>query len=222
MNLSENDLVVYDFIRNRVKSGKKVTIQNVAERLNVSRSTVYRLAIKLGYKNWSDFIDQMTRYFLPDEKDEPRTSSQLERSLDIMAAALERHLNRIILIESCGDAEVCEAYLMTRLTELGAVALPYSAETARTHANLQEPGMALIINETGVMLWECCRICAQEGYEVVAITAHDDSPVAKTANWSIAIKDNKSTIAAYEANYFAAGTIAFMERAIAKMIRKAI
>lgn len=217
--LTENDLITYDFIRDRIKAGKKVTIKLVSENLHISTSAVYRLAKRLGYASWSDFIVRMDHYFREKQpqNESGSAASELQASINLMAASLERHIDRPIIIASLGDADVCRDYLIFRLSELGFSAFPFSPELTEAHANPDMPGLALIINETGVALWSACHLCASLGYEVVSITAHQHSPVAKEANLSFAVKDNKSELLEYQPNYFAAGVIAFCERAIAQI-----
>ena len=122
----------------------------------------------------------------------------------------------MMFVVSYGDAEICEQHALMRLTALGYLALPFSPGAAHARNVSGDPGLALVFNESGIAMWDCCRPCAQEGFEVAAITANADSPVARSANVSITIKDRKSPLTAYEPNHFADGAIAFMSRAIAR------
>ena len=99
--------------------------------------------------------------------------------------------------------------------------MPYTPQIARACLEQSEDGnagLALIFNESGLACWQDALECVQCGFETVAVTADANTPVARASNLAIAIKSNKSALSAYEPNYFAAGSLALVERALERFI----
>jgi DNA-binding MurR/RpiR family transcriptional regulator len=215
MAATDQDHAIYRTARGLILRTGTATISQVADTVGASRSTVYRTAKRLGYSSWSDLVNQL-RHYLPNPGGAMDQDAVLDKSVNLVVSALARNRDKTILFCAMGDATICGDYVTFRLGELGFNALKYSYEAARTHSVGDESGVAVIFNESGVSLWTSCITCARYGFETIAITADPNSPVAKAAHLSIAIKDTKTKPSAYEPNYFAAEVIAFMERVLAR------
>ncbi len=209
------DREVYAAVRDALSAGERPTVSQVAENLGVSRSAVWRAAKRYGYAGWADMLDQLGRYL--DGGSAASSAARRSDGISLMVDALTRHRDDPVLVHGVGDAEICRQLLIYRLGELGFTAMPYSPAIARACADRGARGLALVFNESGVALWQDCVDCGRQGIEVLAVTASDSSPVARAANVSIAIRSNKSSPAAYEPNYFAAGCLALVERALVRI-----
>lgn len=211
-----NDRAVYQAVRDHLRAGERPTIGLIAEELGLSTSAVYRAAKRFGYASWSDMVGQLRQY-LKNTRRMVDTSEDNINGIDLLAQALMRHRGGCVLLQGVGDAEICRRLLVYRLGALEFNVMPYTPQIAR--ARLEQSGdgnsgLALIFNESGLACWQDALECVQCGFETVAITADAATPVARAANLAIAIKSTKSTPSAYEANYFAAGSLALVERAI--------
>ncbi|WP_312092927.1 MurR/RpiR family transcriptional regulator [Niallia sp.] len=69
--LSENDLYVINYVLNHIEECKKMSILELSDACNISKSSILRMTQKLGFSGYSEF-----KYFL---KNEPK---QLETNLD--------------------------------------------------------------------------------------------------------------------------------------------
>ena len=209
----ERERAIQACIDAHLAQGDDLTISLVAAEAGVSSAAVFRFAQKKGFPNWSSYLAHALQTARADSQD-AHPIGKLERGVRMVAYALRAHREGTILVAACGDAEICAQHALMRLATCGYHVLPYAPAVARAHRDADHPGLVLVFNESGIALWDCCRVCAQEGFEVVAVTASTDSPVARAAHVSIAIQDRKSSLDAYEPNYFAAGTIAFMSRVL--------
>ncbi len=210
MGLTDSEKYVYAYVRSQAKAGKRPTIDEVAQQTGVPRSSVARVAKRLGYKGWKDFTLQLERYFRPEEHDDAVTDST-----NLVADVLVRYRDQPILIDAIGDVEICVDYLLLRLGELGLRAMVYGRGVAESLASSNERAVLLLLNESGMALMPACLFAAERGFEVIAITASHDTPISKLADVNVVIKNNKSNVAAYEPNYFTAGTLSYLERVMA-------
>lgn len=214
MTLTENDARVYAHVRDMAKEGRRATIDGVSRSLGIARSSVARVAQHFGYRGWTDFVTQLVQYHQPDDR-----AGAVSDTVDVVAEALERGRSGLVLIDAVGDAEICVLYLILRLAELGFATAPYSRGMLDAPTAAQG-GVLLVFNESGMTLLPSCLNAAAYGFEVVAITASHDTPVSKVADVNVVIKNRKSTAAAYEPNYFTAGALVLLERAMARCARR--
>lgn len=212
MTLTENDTRVYVYVRDLAKRGERATIDEVSHNLGISRSSVARVSKHFGYRGWTDFVTQLVQYHQVDDR-----AGAVNDSVDVVADALERSRSGLVLIDAVGDAEICVQYLILRLSELGFTAASYSRGMLDVPTAAQG-GLLLVFNESGMTLLPSCLNAAAYGFEVVAITASHDTPVSKVADVNMVIKNRKSTPATYEPNYFTAGALALLERAMARWV----
>ena len=210
---------VYRLVRDHLKAGERPTISVVAQELGISTSTAHRAAKRYGYAGWSDMVGRLEQYYRRHRvKDQP---DETPNGIDLLAEALVRHRGGRVLVQGTGDVEICQKLLIYHLGALEFASMPFTSQIARgcqEQAGSGDSGLALFFNESGLVLWQAVLECNRCGFETVAITASTHTPVARAANLAIAVKSNKSMRGSYEPNLFAAGSLALMERAIARYI----
>ena len=235
------DRSVYRAVRDALRRGERPVLATVARELEISQSAVFRAAKRYGYRGWSDMVTQLGHY-LKSQRSRSRAADPEapDAGVELVAQALAAHRGGRVLVAAVGDAQICRQLLIYRLGELGFAAMPFTSAIAQASEHMLRErsrgsrvqgaqggapgidfggvGLALIVNESGMALLPECRECARRGFDVVAITANADSPVAKAASVGIVIKSNKSPLNAYEPNLFAAGALALMERAFARFL----
>lgn len=219
-SIKDTDRAIYQAVRARLRAGERPTIGHIAEELDVSTSAVYRAAQHYGYASWSDMIGQLSQYLKSTRRVIERPDEDAS-GIDLLARALVRHRSGNVLVQGPGDAEICRDLLVYRLGALEFSVMPFTPQIARAcleRSTDGNAGLALIFNESGLSCWQDAIECVQCGFETVAITADANTPVARASNLAIAIKSNKSALSSYEPNYFAAGSLALVERAIERFI----
>ena len=220
LDIEATDRAVYQAVRNHLRAGEKPTIGLIAEELGISSSAVYRAAKRYGYASWSDMVGQLGQYLKNNRRVVEHTGDDAN-GIDLLAQAFMRHRGGRVLLQGTGDADICRRLLVYRLCALEFTAMPYTPHIARACLAQSEDGnagLALIFNESGLACWQDALECVQCGFETVAVTADANTPVARASNLAIAIKSNKSALSAYEPNYFAAGSLALVERALERFI----
>ena len=220
LDIEATDRAVYQAVRNHLRAGEKPTIGLIAEELGISSSAVYRAAKRYGYASWSDMVGQLGQYLKNNRRVVEHTGDDAN-GIDLLAQAFMRHRGGRVLLQGTGDADICRRLLVYRLGALEFTAMPYTPQIARACLEQSEDGnagLALIFHESGLACWQDALECVQCGFETVAVTADANTPVARASNLAIAIKSNKSALSAYEPNYFAAGSLALVERALERFI----
>ena len=207
------DNEVYQIVREAARTGKSVTVSEVARQTGAACSSVYRVASHYGYDSWVDFTNGLRHYF-----QEGSLGDTTSQSVRAVADALLRNRHKSILIDAVGDAEIAASYLQYRLAELGFISMVFTKSIVEAWGGDTRSGLCIVINESGTSLLQTCLEAAERGYETLGITSSHDTPVSKVCNINVVIKNNKSTIGAYEPNYFTAGTLAFVERVLRRIV----
>lgn len=210
--MSELDEAILQAVRDAACKHRRATVSEVSLRTGAARSTIHRTARKLGYGSWLDFTNSMVRSLAELVEQDAVTTT-----VAAMSEVFCRYRNLPILIEAVGDAEICGLFLLHRLAERGFTPLPYSEGILALGGGAEGAGLLLAINESGMSLLPICLTAASQGFEVASITASHDTPVSKVSSMNVVIKNNKSTIAAYEPNYFTAGTLAFLAHVLRRI-----
>lgn len=214
--LSGNDRVVYQLVREAARRGKRPTVSEIAHAAGMARSSVAHVARRLGYQGWVDFTSQLVRYFA-----KVGSLDIVNDSIQIVASELIAAQSCAILVDAIGDAEICVDQLIIRFCERGFRAAPYSPRVVDALINEgSNPGVLVVINESGMALLPSCLVAAKKGYKIIAVTGSHDTPISKLANINVVIKSNKSVIERYVPNYFTAGVFVFWERVLAFLGRK--
>lgn len=198
-------------LKTAVRRGDDVNAEAIAAAASVSRSLVYGLSARMGYPSWRDLVTQL-RYESSTVGQTHVTRGRTKKICDEIA----RHADGAILVRAIGDASICEPYLIRRLGAKGYRAVAYDAATMRAFSE-DGGGLVILINESGLALFQECAEAMREGYETVVITSMLESPVALMANVAIALENNKSTLAEYEPNYFTAAVLTMIELVCSKL-----
>lgn len=209
---SNLDAKVYAIVRDAAMRGEHLSVSDVQNMTGLARSTIYRVAKRYGYEGWLDFTSSLERYFSKTNQDDA-----VMQGVTAIADAIIRNRERPILVDAVGDAEMCAAYLQYRLAEQGYTSFFYTLSIAQAWHREGGSGLVIVINESGMSLLPTCLGAAEYDFATVAITASHDTPVSKVCDVNVVIKNNKSSLDAYEPNLFAAGTLALIERVLYRL-----
>ena len=126
MALTDNEKRAYAMVRAAAKDGNRPTIDEVAKRVGMARSSVAHVAVKLGYHGWVDLTTQLVQYY----ESLLGKSGLVSESVEVVVSALRRNADKVLLIDAVGDAEICVDYALTRFGEMGLLAMPYGLGVA--------------------------------------------------------------------------------------------
>lgn len=214
MDTSQTDRKVYQVVRQAVLKGASLPLDAnlIAAKAGTSRSTVYRSVKRLGYRNLGDMASRLRGYY--ESIEHKRVGNSLNNQLALVASLLDENKDLTILVDGLGDGEACCDYIIQRLNEHGFYAVQFTPQIAQSHSRANSSGLAFIVNESGVALWGSCLECRAYGFYTIALTSVPDSPVYCAADLGIVLENDKSQPESYRPNYYAAGVIAFFERAL--------
>lgn len=207
--LSDRDRKIYATVREKMARGERPTIDAVAQCLDLPRSSVAKVALKVGYRGWTDMVSRLGRYSAV-----VGSEGALKESVSFLVDEFEKNRNGRVVVDAIGDSEVALDYSLLRLAELGFNVVPYAPGIIRSleSADKRCSGMLLVINESGMSLVPSCIGANRIGFDIVSVTGSHDTPVSKLSNVNVVIKSRKSRPEAYEPNYFTAGVFALLER----------
>jgi len=103
--LNESDEYVLKFIRQNMEISIQATVAEIAERVNISDSTIIRLAKKLGFSGYGEF-----RYFLREEQERIKQTSIFNNDFFQTSVLLNDVNSTIKLFEN--DRSMEEIYLL--------------------------------------------------------------------------------------------------------------
>lgn len=214
--MRERERKIFEYVRQAAINHRRATVDEVAKYTNIPRSSVAYSAKALGYNSWSDMTEKIFHYF----ESHPGGTGALAEYVEAVADMLRRCKNKHILVDAVGDAEISVEYVLTRFSEIGYPAQPYSYAAAKHAQYNNSAGLLLVLNESGMTLLSSCLEALDAGFEVVAITASHDTPISKIAGVNVVIKNNKSDVWDYKPNYFTPAALVFIQKVMAVLERK--
>lgn len=216
--LNDREQRIFAKVRDVAAEDERLSIAKMAQRTGTSAAALVRISKKLGYQGWSDMYAHL--------RHRHASASQVElaarENVGMLCDAIERHAGGVILVTGIGDGEYPARFLTDRLNALGLFALEFKAETAEAHARLGRDGVAIIFNESGIALYNRVAIARAAGFESVAVTGRDASPLALAADVSVHVRCNKTQIRAYEPDFFCARALVLVELVAAECARRGL
>ncbi len=215
MKLTNKEEKVMEVIYTSIKMKEKKSVASIAKEANVAPSLVIKVAKKLGYSGLMEMYYRLrsgVKEAISVNFNHPKAFQ--EENLDIylypLCELLFKYKSDRIVVNSRGDAEYAQNYLLNRLWERGFNALPYRKDIVNNPRH-GKPGMMIVINERGVILLDSGILGKEKGYTLISITGNSLSPLALHSDLTIQIHSDKSTVVNYKSNLFVAHSIAFME-----------
>ncbi len=206
---------VLEVIYDSIKHHEKKSVTQVAAVAEVAPSFVIKVAKKLGYSGltemYYELLSTSTETISVNMNHlEMFQGSDLEIYLQPLCELLMNYRSDRIVVNSMGDAEYVENYLLNRLWERGFYAMPYRKDILENPQH-GKPGMMIAINERGVVLLSSSLLAKEKEYNIISITGNSLSPLALNSHLTIQIHGEKSQVGNYTPNFFVAHTIAFIE-----------
>ncbi len=215
IKLTKTEERVLEVIRDNVSQKRKESVAIIAKKAQVAPSLVIKVAKKLGYSGINEMYYQMTSSYMDTisfdlEEDSFYQEGEVNVYLRPLCELLMNYKRKRIIVNSMGDAEFAENYLLRKLWERGFLAVPYHKDILLNESQV-EPGMMIAINERGVVLLETSLRAKDENYNLISITGNAHSPLAMCSHLSIQVRGEKSFIEDYSSNFFVAHIITFIE-----------
>ncbi|HPZ16231.1 MAG TPA: MurR/RpiR family transcriptional regulator [Sphaerochaeta sp.] len=221
-SLSTKEKKIADFILAHPRESVNPSIEELAERIGISESTMVRFAKKLGYSGYQRFRIALARETIPAELQLFETEVQEgDDVVDVVfrhacATLEETHakLNRAVIKEAAQLMTGCRSLLMMGLGGSNIVALDAYHKMIRTGLMCQYSGdyhmqlmlasqvgegdVALLISHTGnghdtLALAEELKA---NGCTLIIMTSNPRSPLAKTGDLVITVNAGRSSVVA--------------------------
>ncbi len=221
-SLSTKEKKIADFILAHPRESVNPSIEELAERIGISESTMVRFAKKLGYSGYQRFRIALARETIPAELQLFETEVQQgDDVVDVVfrhacATLEETHakLNRAVIKEAAQLMTGCRSLLLMGLGGSNIVALDAYHKMIRTGLMCQYSGdyhmqlmlasqvgegdVALLISHTGsghdtLALAEELKA---NGCTLIIMTSNPRSPLAKTGDLVITVNAGRSSVVA--------------------------
>lgn len=223
IKLTKNDEKIFEEIKRLVKLNQKHTCAQIAEQIGTAPSSIIKLAKKMGYSGWNEMYYSLSRIYsdaVPlsiNNFDFLSEGKIFEKTRQLMEL-LQAYKDRKIVIGCVGDSEFLTNYLLDKLCQRDYSACRY---TDRILSGLREapgePGLCVFVNESGILLVDACIRFQELGYRVYSVTSSTETPLAAKSDFSVEIKNKKSSVDNYLPNFFAARTLIFLELLFAEI-----
>lgn len=214
--LTELEKTILNRINYYINENKRVNIQTIADDCFVSKGAVVKLAKKLGYCGYSEmyYVTLATR-----EKSAAVDYSgikgifgnnQPQKQIDIFCDLLVQYRNSKIYIDSLGICDTARDYYLQKLLifEFNA-SICYHFEAF----HIQNPGLYIFLSFSGsnAGIIEKIKVASNNGFKVLALTANENSPLSKLADYTIDVTGIRSDKENYKPDLFTANLIILFE-----------
>lgn len=205
-NFTNIENTVLEYINNNQESLKDMTIQKLADETYTSKSTIFRLAKKLGFDGFTDMIYHLSRQQA--KVDNAEVDTYIENlSTSIQKIFLQNEVNLMdfrnrtkqeeqsIYIIGTGYSGIIGEYMYKKI--LGQGKLVYYSNGADTNAlflnNLHRISDIICISKSGEteLVNSKAQIAKEKGIGVISFTRSDDNSLAKISDITFTIDDNQ-------------------------------
>lgn len=197
---------VLKYIDNNQTMLKDLTIQKLADETFTSKSTIFRLAKKLGFDGFTDMIYHLSRQQVKTEDGEVDTYiGDLSTSIQKIFIQNEKNLldfvertkkdDRSLYIIGTGYSGIIGEYLYKKI--LGQGELVYYSNGADTNAlflnNLHRISDIICVSKSGEtdLVNTKAEIAKEKGIGVISFTHSSDNSLAKLSDIAFTIDDNQ-------------------------------
>lgn len=221
--LNENDLYILKFISNNTKECTNLSINDLAEKCNVSRTTILRFTQKLGFKGYSEFKvflrweeekedeedkDYINEFYLDFEETKKHLKQRNLKEISELIYKAER-----VFIYGTGMTQTAVAKEMQR-TFLVASKYFYvvegEMELRTVVSDITEKDLLIIISLSGnrEFLKEVTNGLKIRGIKYISMTKISDNMLARNASYNLYI--STTTIAVDKGRYHEATAFFFL------------
>lgn len=223
--LTKSEQAIYDELMDAIKQKEKRKVSQIAEKVKVADSSVIKLTKRLGYSGWNEMYYALTcanNDTMPLSFDHFNfiETIGINEKLDSICEMLLKYKDCGIVLQTVGDVEALEEYLLENFWKRGFTCFSYSQEVIKSlHAKKKE-GVTFFICESGIVFLDLSVYAKEHEFHVISITSNEKSPLSSNSDISINLKNNKSKLSNYEPNYFTARVLIFLELMFVKLDEK--
>ncbi|MDQ0360497.1 MurR/RpiR family transcriptional regulator [Breznakia pachnodae] len=226
-SLTDTENLIMNTIWKYVEKKEKVNVSKVAEECFVSKATIIKLSKKLGYSGYSEMFYMMLAsrkndYSLPtNDIDALFSDDSQDLYIQMISELLRYYQNEKILVDSLGFCDAARDYIIQKL-----LVFNFNANFCYHFEAFSNPsfhsGLYIVLSESGARgeILEKMSRAKENGFNIIAFTTDNDSPVAKMAHTSIEIKSVRSGAHHYEPNLFTAKIMIFMEMVLSSYSKR--
>ena len=221
IELNEIEKKIYDEMIESIRTKSKRKISEIAKKLDVPNSSVVKVTQKLGYSGWKEMyysLSHANNDKIPMAFDNFNFINQnVSEELELLCQMIIKYKKECIVIQTIGDVGYLDYYLLTNFWNRGFQCYMFSPELIQSLSEQNKAGIALFINESGIIFLENCVYMKNHDFNVISITSNQESPLSANSHISIEIKNHKSNLSAYEPNFFTARVMLFLELLFVKI-----
>lgn len=204
--LHEGDLAILKYILNHKKECCELSINSLADKCNVSRTTIFRLAKKLGFKGYSEFkfhLKWKEKEVISKEIDYPQhlykdisdTIALIEDKNMINICKLLYNAKRIF-VYGTGTAQMSIARELKRSFLLGHKSFNiiegYRELEIITPSIKKGEDIIIFISLSGntTSFQSCLNEIAVKGIDIISITNLSNNPLARMTSYNLYVKSS--------------------------------
>lgn len=207
---------IYDIMMNSVALKQKETVSSIAEKAGAAPSSVIKLTKKLGYPGWNEMFYTLSKSHtdvisLSFNNFDFLTNDAMNQYIQTLCELLKQSREGRVYVCAIGNADFAAEYLVEKLWGRGFTVVPAKLELLSMNDQKGLPGMAIVINESGIVLLDYCLEARKNNHRVVTITGNSQSPLASHSDVTIELKNHKSSLMEYSPNFFTARVVIFIE-----------
>ncbi|MDN5351970.1 MAG: hypothetical protein PWQ12_889 [Clostridiales bacterium] len=223
-NLTELENKILNRIHFYVTHNKKVGIDVIAKDCFVSKATVIKLAKKLGFSGYSEMFyvslaSQRHKHALNFFETQSEEDEKAEAHISVFSDLLTQNRHSKIYLDSLGICDCAKEYYLQKLLIFGFdVASCYHFEAFK----VEHPGLYLFFSYSGNRseIIEKVSVASENGFKVIAFTAHKDSHLGKIADYVIELEGAHAEKEEYHPDFFTANLIILLEKTLSHYSRE--
>lgn len=213
----EQDILIH--IQKYTSSGRKITLNILAEELHVAPSTVVKLAKKIGYTGFTDMNYQMRSTA---QKQTAFEKGLIEGNLDEvigeLANLLIQHENDKNLVIIPGESDYLEKYISRKL-QMFDIFAPDTYDYSMVDNPRLEKGIAFIVSDSYELGdYEIVRQAKQQGYYFVVLAKDRFHMSLNYADMKIIFQKTEYK----SADFFGAKVIVLIEKMLSEFAKRKI
>lgn len=215
-NLTDLETSILNRLNYHIHRNEKIGIDLLSAECFTSKSTIVKLAKKLGYSGYTEMRYSMMEHYSKKFSVDcsalmtPSSESELSRYVDMLCTLLYENNKNKLYLDSIGICDAAREYYYQRLLMFGFdVVMSYHFSTF----HIKNPGIFFFMSFSGSRpeMLEKIRVANECGFATVSLTTSAQSPVAQNARFSVEIEGIRTFPYNYIPNLFTANIIALLE-----------
>lgn len=225
ISLTELENNILNKINYYINENKRVNIETIAKDCFVSKGTIVKLAKKMGFSGYSEMyyvtLASRNKSLSADYYGMKGTfeNNKAQDYVNALCDLLWRYRDSKIYLDSLGICDSARDYYLQKLLIFGFNAFnSYHFEAF----HVQNPGLYLFFSYSGnnSTIIEKVKVAIDNGFNVIAFTANENSLLKNLANYTIVVSGNRSDKENYQPNLFTANLIILFELVLSEYSKK--